>query len=122
MNALIIIGAVILILAIAWWFLGNHKTVAAQAESVDGVQKVAVDVNGGYSPSTIVLKKGVPAEVTFTRNDASECLAELIAPELGWNEHLPEHEAHAINIDTSKAGEFGFACGMNMFHGKIVVE
>ncbi|HAB49639.1 MAG TPA: copper-binding protein, partial [Lactobacillus sp.] len=27
-----------------------------------------------------------------------------------------------IKIDTHKVGEFNYACGMNMFHGKVVVK
>ncbi|EAC7125553.1 cupredoxin domain-containing protein, partial [Listeria monocytogenes] len=25
-------------------------------------------------------------------------------------------------IDTSKSGEFIYSCGMNMFHGKIIIK
>ncbi|MBC6925276.1 cupredoxin domain-containing protein, partial [Ligilactobacillus salivarius] len=25
-------------------------------------------------------------------------------------------------INTDKAGEYGFACGMNMFHGKVIIK
>ena len=38
------------------------------------VQKVNVTVAGGYSPEVVNLKKGVPAEISFTRTNAQECL------------------------------------------------
>ncbi|EDO0817667.1 cupredoxin domain-containing protein, partial [Listeria monocytogenes] len=28
----------------------------------------------------------------------------------------------SILIDTSKSGEFIYSCGMNMFHGKIIIK
>ena len=38
------------------------------------------------------------------------------------NEQLPQNQLHQIEFDTSKAGEYEFACGMNMFHGKVIVK
>lgn len=35
---------------------------------------------------------------------------------------LPLNEPQEFDLDTSKAGEIDFACGMNMFKGKVVIE
>ena len=123
-TAVIIISIVALIAAIIWWFFGRHqeKAVAADVSADSQDQKVKVEVNGGYSPSTIVLKKGVPAELDFYRKDPSSCLERVVFPDMGINEKLPQNQLHQIKVDTSKAGEYEFACGMNMFHGKVIVK
>ena len=41
---------------------------------------------------------------------------------MGINDFLPQDQAHTINIDTTKSGEYEFACGMNMFHGKLIIK
>lgn len=121
-KIIVLIVALILIGFIAWWFFGNHATAAVDAAVSGHSQDVDVEVSGGYSPSTVVLKKGVPATVTFNRKDPSSCLEQVVFPDFGINEFLPQNQAHAIPIDTSKPGEFDYACGMNMFHGKIIIK
>ncbi|WP_125580135.1 cupredoxin domain-containing protein [Levilactobacillus cerevisiae] len=121
-KILVLIVAVILVGFIAWWFFGKHTTVAVDAAVTGSSQDVDVEVSGGYSPSTVVLKKGVPATLTFNRKDPSSCLEQVVFPDFGINEFLPQNKAHAISIDTSKPGEFDYACGMNMFHGKVIIK
>lgn len=123
-KILVLLIAVLLIAAIIWWFFGRHqeKAVAADVSADSQDQKVKVEVNGGYSPSTIVLKKGVPAELDFYRKDPSSCLERVVFPDMGINEKLPQNQLHQVKVDTSKAGEYEFACGMNMFHGKVIVK
>ena len=74
-KILVLLIAVLLIAVIIWWFFGRHqeKAVAADVSADSQDQKVKVEVNGGYSPSTIVLKKGEPAELDFYRKDPSSC-------------------------------------------------
>jgi len=88
----------------------------------DNNQSVDVEVKGGYSPEVITLKKGVPAVLNFTRKDASSCLDRVVFSDFGINEELPQNEQETIKIDTSKAGEFQWACGMDMFHGKLIIK
>ncbi|WP_125573976.1 cupredoxin domain-containing protein [Levilactobacillus huananensis] len=123
MTKLIILGfALFLIGFIAWWFFGNHDTAAVDAAVTETSQDVGVEVSGGYSPSTVVLKQGLPATLTFNRKDSSSCLEQVVFPDFGINEFLPQNKAYAIPIDTSKPGEYEYACGMNMFHGKVIIK
>lgn len=85
-------------------------------------QEVTVTVNGGYTPNTVVFKQGVPAQIVFDRKDPSGCFSHVVFPDFGINEELPVNEQYPIEIDTSKAGEYQYACGMNMFHGKVVIK
>ena len=107
---------------ITWWFFGKHAVATGTVNVADNVQQIDVDVNGGYSPEKIVLKKGVPAVLNFTRRDPSSCLDRVVFSDFGINRELPKGEKQAINIDTSKAGEFQWACGMDMFHGKLIIK
>lgn len=117
-----VIIAVLLIGFIAWWFFGEREQKEVDATMNDNMQKVTVTVDGGYSPNTVVLKKDVPAEVIFDRKDPSNCLEKVVFEDFGINQFLPEKQKTVIKIDTSKAGEYNYACGMNMFHGKVIVK
>lgn len=86
------------------------------------LQKVDVTVAGGYEPEVVSLKRGVPAEVTFTRTSRQGCLDVVHSKELGFEEDLPIDEPKTVTINTEKAGEFEFSCGMDMFHGKVIVK
>ena len=121
-RILVLIIGLALMGFIAWWFFGKHAVATGTANVADNVQQIDVDVNGGYSPEKIVLKKGVPAVLNFTRRDPSSCLDRVVFSDFGINRELPKGEKQAINIDTSKAGEFQWACGMDMFHGKLIIK
>jgi len=107
---------------IVWWFFGNHQVASTTAAVADNNQNVDIEVKGGYSPEVVTLKKGVPATINFTRKDASSCLDRVVFSDFGINQELPQNEQQTINIDTSKAGEFQWACGMDMFHGKLIIK
>lgn len=121
-NVLVIVIGVGLIAFISWWFFAKHEQTKQTATVNDNYQEVTVEVNGGYNPETVVVKQGVPAKLIFDRKDQSGCLSEVVFADWGIDEKLPVNEKHPIEIDTSKAGEFEFACGMNMFKGKVVVQ
>ncbi|MFC6275280.1 cupredoxin domain-containing protein [Levilactobacillus tangyuanensis] len=111
-----------LIAFISWWFFGKHAVKEVAADQTANQQSVDVEVSGGYSPSTVVLKQGIPAQINFNRKDASSCLEQVVFEDFGINDFLPKNEKHSVTIDTSKAGEYDYACGMNMFHGKVIVK
>jgi plastocyanin domain-containing protein len=118
----VLAGSSLLIGFIVWWFFGKRKTSETEAIMSDNKQKVEVVVNGGYTPNTVVLKQGVPASIVFDRKDPSGCFSHVMFPDFGVNEELPIGKQHSIDIDTSKPGEYQYACGMNMFHGKVVIK
>lgn len=86
------------------------------------IQRVDVTVAGGYSPEVINLKKDIPAEITFTRTNEQGCLDVVHSKELDFKTELPLNKAQTISIDTKKSGNFDFSCGMDMFHGKVVIS
>ena len=119
----VLIGSTLLIGFILWWFFGKRQSSETEAVmSENNKQKVEVVVSGGYTPNTVVLKQGVPANIVFDRKDPSGCFSHVTFPDFGINEELPVGEQHAIEIDTSKAGQYQYSCGMNMFHGKVIIK
>ena len=121
-NGLVILAAAALIGLIIWWFFGNFQKSSQQADLANGRQEGQVVVKGGYEPEVLYLKQGVPAEVTFKMEDKTACLSHVVFSSLGVDKDLSKEKLAQIQIPTDKAGEIDYACGMGMFHGKIVVR
>lgn len=113
---------VLLIGLIIWWFLLPHATTTTTAQVQDQQQVVDVQVAGGYDPETVVLRQGIPAVLNFLRSDPSSCLDHVVFPDFGINQALPQNQVVPIKIDTQTAGEYSWACGMDMFHGKLIIQ
>lgn len=104
------------IIFIYWFFLGKkEKEIKVESE-------VDIIVNGGYSPEVISIPKGKKTKLNFTRTDPTECLGEVVLSDFRVKRELPLNKKVTIEITPQKSGEFGYACGMNMYHGKIVVR
>jgi ketosteroid isomerase-like protein len=85
-------------------------------------QKIAVAVTAeGFTPNNVTVQRGVPVELVFTRKVEKTCATEVIVPSLNVKKPLPLNEAVVIPI-TPDMDEIGFACGMNMLKGKLVVK
>ncbi|MBT8896127.1 cupredoxin domain-containing protein [Lactobacillus delbrueckii subsp. bulgaricus] len=121
-NGLVILAAAALIGLIIWWFFGNFQKSSQQADLANGRQEGQVVVKGGYEPEVLYLKQGVPAEVTFKMDDKTACLSHVVFSSLGVDKDLSKEKLAKVQIPTDKAGEIDYACGMDMFHGKIVVR
>ncbi len=109
-------GGVAAILFVAWFFFGKRT----QAVTVE--KQVRITVDGGYSPNSIRVRRGQPITLQFLRRDASSCLEEVVLPDFGVRQSLPLNQETTVMITPKQTGEFGFACGMNMYRGKILVE
>ena len=99
-----------------WFFLMKKEEVVSVTDSVD------IIVEGGYTPNTISIPKGKTTKISFTRKDPSSCLEEVVLGDFKIKKFLPLNQKVTVEITPQKIGEFGFACGMNMFHGKIIVN
>ncbi|MDQ5957065.1 MAG: hypothetical protein QG614_36 [Patescibacteria group bacterium] len=121
-KIIILIIALLLIGFIMWWFFSKRKTDAIEAKIKNNTQEVEIVVSGGYTPNIVVLQKDIPAKIIFNRKDTSNCFNEVVFPDFGIKEQLPINEAFPIEIDTKNAGEYQYSCGMNMFHGKIIIK
>ena len=123
MNKLLVLGSLVVVIGlIIWWFFGQRPTKSVLATKQGDKQVAAVVVDGGYSPAVIELQRGIPAEITFTRRDTSACFDEVVLPDFGIRAQLPVGQPYVVTINPSVAGEYKYACGMNMFFGKVVVK
>jgi Cu+-exporting ATPase len=118
---IVVTGAGALLSAgLVWFFFGPKASVRAEVR--EGSQQVEVTVRGGYSPSVIRAKEGVPLRLTFDRQEAGECTSEVVFPDFRIRRTLPAFARTTVELVPSQTGEYGFACGMNMVHGTLVVE
>ncbi len=109
-----------LIAALAWFFFGPKE--ARRAELRGGVQEVAITVKGGYSPDLIRVRQGVPLRLVFDRQENSDCTARVVFPDFHVAKSLAAFGKTTVELTPDEIGEFGFACGMNMLHGTLIVE
>ena len=93
-----------------------------QATMKDGNQVIKVNVANGYEPEVVEFKQGTPAKIIFNRSNDSACLARVQSDEIQFNTDLPLNQDVEVAINTDQKGEFNYACGMNMFHGKVVIK
>jgi hypothetical protein len=90
------------------------------AQLTGDVQKISVDLSTGvYDPDVINLKAGVPAEITF--GQSSGCTGIVQSQDLGFQADLTGGP-QTVKLAGLQPGTYGFACGMNMVKGKIVVK
>ena len=104
-----------LIAAIYWFFFGKKE------EAMEAKNTWDIAVEGGYKPATVTIPQGKPSTITFTRKDPNSCLEEVVLPEFKIKKFLPMNQKVAVTLSPTKAGAFEIHCGMNMFHGKIIV-
>ncbi|UQA91148.1 heavy metal translocating P-type ATPase [Streptomyces halobius] len=116
----VLIGAGGLIALLAWYFLGPKK--ARLADLRGGVQEIGITVKGGYSPDVIRVRQGVPVRLVFDRRESGDCTSRVVFPDFGLAKSLPAFGKATAEFVPDKAGRFGFACGMNMVHGTLLVE
>jgi Cu+-exporting ATPase len=116
----VIAGGLTLTGLLGWFFFGPKK--AHSAEQVGNVQEVKVTVKGGYSPDLVRVRQGVPLRIVFDRQESGECTSRVVFPDFALNQALPANARTTVELLPDRLGEFGFACGMNMIHGKLIVE
>lgn len=94
--------------------------VEGAAKVAGDVQTISVDLSQGYyNPNVIVLKAGVPAEITFGQSQG--CTGQVLSKDLDFFEDLTTG-AKTVKLGALEPGEYAFSCGMEMVFGKIVVE
>jgi len=117
----VLVGAAVLIGAVLWYFFGEREKVAAGITET-GVQEIKITVKGGYSPDVIAVKQGMPVKLDFYRDESASCTEQVVFGDFGIARDLSAFKTTSIEFTPDKAGEFTFACGMNMVRGKLVVE
>lgn len=115
-KILVLIGSILGIGFVHWFFLMKDQREVVANGSVDIV------VEGGYNPEAVVIPKGKTTKLNFIRKDSSGCLEEVVLGDLKVRKYLPLNETVTVEITPQKKGEFKYSCGMNMYHGKIIIK
>ncbi len=110
--------------AIAWivWYFWLFRREGTQAVQAGGAQEIRIRVKGGYDPDVIVVKKGAPVRLHFTRQESALCSETVIFDQIGRSAKLPEGETVTIEFTPEKSGEIPFQCQMGMLRGRVIVE
>jgi plastocyanin domain-containing protein len=121
-DIMVILGGLVLIAGIAWYFWGPRQGGVRAATTSSGYQEAMVLVKGGYTPDVIVVQHGKPVRLSFRREETSACSEMVVFNDFGKSAKLPEGETVPIEFLPEKPGEYEFTCQMGMFRGKLVVE
>ena len=125
-NKLMIFVLVILVLAGAWFFIGNSGTVNANvtnngASNSGSVQKVTLSMkNSNYYPNTVTVKVGQPVRI-YLDSSVSGCYRSFTIRDFGVAKYLKSPTDY-VEFTPNKKGSFRFACSMGMGTGTLVVE
>ena len=119
-QVVVTLSATGMVAGLARFFFGKRP--ATQAIEHAGVQEVRVTVRGGYSPSVIRARTGVPLRIVFDRQEDGDCSARVVFADLAMSRWLAPFESTTVELIPDRPGRFGFACGMNMIRGTLVVE
>jgi Cu+-exporting ATPase len=108
-----------LIVALAWFFFGPKKAVAAREE--DGEQLIDIRVEGVYAPDRITAEAGKPIRLRFDRREDAACSDTVVFPDFGISQPLRAFGVTEASLPPAKPGEYPFSCAMNMYRGTLVV-
>lgn len=116
-SILVLIAALAITAGIIWYFFAPKK--ATRAKEEDGIQTVRITVKGGYSPQLIQVRAGSPVRLVFDRQESGECSSHVVFSDFNIDKTLPAFQTSTIQLTPPKAGDYPFACGMNMLHGML---
>jgi plastocyanin domain-containing protein len=121
-DGIVIAAGLAAVAWVNWWFFLARRTAAAAATGAGGVQEVTIEVQGGYSPSEVRVRRGQPVRLVFDRQETSSCSEEVVLPDFGIRKFLPAFQKTAVELTPERTGNFEFTCGMSMLHGRLIVE
>lgn len=120
-EIIVLIAGLGLIAFVLWYFFGERGAVEA-GTNASGIQEIDINVKGGYSPDVVMVKHGRPVRLNFYRDETSSCSETVVLGDFGISRDLPAYRSTPVEFTPDKKGTFDFTCGMNMLHGKLIVE
>lgn len=121
-EVVVVVLGMVSVAWVNWYFFRPGGGPAAIAAAATGIQEVRVIVQGGYQPSQVRVRAGVPVRMIFDRKETSSCSEEVVLPDFGVRRFLPAHSETAIEFTPGAAGSHEFTCGMGMLRGRVIVE
>jgi plastocyanin domain-containing protein len=107
---------------VVWYFFFSTRQAVSAVSSSGGVQEVAINVKGGYSPDVIEVERGKPVQLSFYRDEENSCSEEVLFPDFSVRRALPAFKTTLVELLPEKAGTYAFTCGMGMLRGSLVVK
>ena len=111
-----------------WYFfvVGRRVPLVAMAatstSATSSASEITIVVDGGYTPSTVMVKAGQPVRLVFDRRDTGSCSEEVVFPDFRIRRFLPTGQKTSIDITAPAPGRYEFMCGMSMLRGTLVAE
>lgn len=99
----------------------NTATKPAAAKKGERVIEIVVNEDG-FVPADVKAKAGETVKLVVTRKVERTCATEIVMKDLGVNQPLPLGKAVTVTVKPAKAGDYRFACGMDMIAGTLHVE
>lgn len=99
-------------------------TLARSAEKAPRRIDVSV-TEDGFVPKRLVVKKGEPVTLVFTRRTERTCAKDVVIyldDDRTITRKLPLNQSVEVTVTFQKTGERGFACGMKMHGAAIIIE
>ena len=114
---------VILFLASAVCLTSNVQAQRRAKRKRPTIQKVTIALTEkGYQPTSLKLRRGTPAQVTFIRKVSATCGTQVVIPEYDIKRDLPLNQPVSVEFTPNKSGRLTFSCGMGMLQGSLVVQ
>ena len=89
-------------------------------EIKDGIQYIAVNAKGGYSPKVSTAKAGIPTKLIVKTDGTYDCSASLVIRSVGFQKILAQTGEEVIDLGTSKVGQsLQGICSMGMYNFSI---
>ena len=114
-----VLGGLAIVLLARFFFRSRAATTAVEQA---GVQEVRVVVRGGYTPSVIQARTGLPLRIVFDRQEDGDCSSRVVFSDLGLSRFLAPFGKTIVEFTPDHAGVYAFSCGMNMIHGTVQVD
>lgn len=77
----------------------------------------------GFVPQEVTLDRSKFSKLAFVRIDKENCAGEVVFKELDVRKKLPVGEVVTVDLPSDFQGKtINFACGMDMYQGKIIVQ
>jgi plastocyanin domain-containing protein len=110
------------VLWVNWYFfVAGRGTAVTAIVGAGGMQRIQVEVKGGYAPAVIRVRAGAPVRLDFHRDETNPCTEEVVIPDFGIRTYLPAHRTTSVSF-TPEAGTYEFSCGMGMVRGTVIAE
>ena len=91
--------------------------------AASGPKELQVTVtDNGFEPENLVIAKGQPAVVVFTRKTDRTCATEAVFVENGQKYDLPMNTPVRVDLTGTSPGKLHYACAMNMIKGTVTIE